>query len=112
SLLEQAPLLEHSPPEEEDEDAEIVLSALQGCLEELGPGAADLILAYYGGEGSARIEKRRRLAEELGLSVNALRNRALRLREALERCARKKLGWRDESRRLDTMNGEEEGGSP
>lgn len=109
SILEQAPLLEHSPPEEEG-DAEIVLSALQGCLEHLGPAAADLILAYYGGEGSARIEKRRRLAEELGLSVNALRNRALRLREALERCARKKLGWRDESRPLNTMDEGDEGG--
>lgn len=108
SLLEQAPLLEQSSPEEED--SEVVLAALQGCLEHLGPAAADLILAYYGGEGATRIEKRRRLAEELGLSINALRNRALRLREALERCTRKKLGWRDGSPRFGTIKDGEEGG--
>jgi DNA-directed RNA polymerase specialized sigma24 family protein len=108
SIQEQAPLLEQSPTEEEESEA--VLGALQGCLEQLGRTAADLILAYYGGEGSARIEKRRRLAEELGLSINALRNRALRLREALERCTRKKLGWRDGSPRFATMDDGEEGG--
>ena len=106
SLLEQAPLLEPSAPDEED--SEVVLSALEGCLEQLGQAATDLILTYYGGAGAARIEKRRRLAEQLGLSINALRNRALRLREALERCTRNKLGWRDESQRFDT-NGEEGG---
>jgi len=95
SILQQAPLLD-APPSEEGE-SEVVLSALQGCLEHLGKAAADLILAYYGGEGAARIESRRRMAQELGLSMNALRNRALRLREALELCTRKKLGWRDGS---------------
>jgi DNA-directed RNA polymerase specialized sigma24 family protein len=107
SILEQAPLLEQSPPEEEE--SEVVLSALQGCLQHLGQAAADLILAYYGGEGSERIGKRRRLAEELGLSSNALRNRALRLREALERCTRQKLGWRDGSQRFGTIEDGDEG---
>ena len=62
-----------------------------------GPGplpswlsAADL--DYYGADGAERIATRQRLAGERGISINALRNRALRLREALEDCVRKRLG--------------------
>lgn len=107
SILEQAAMLEQTPPEEDQFEA--VLSALGSCLEQLGQAAADLILAYYGGSGAARIEQRRKLAEERGLTVNALRNRALRLREALETCTRKKLGWRDESQGFATTDDGGEG---
>jgi hypothetical protein len=41
---------------------------------------------YYAGEKRARIERRQRLAAQLGIEINALRNRALRLREKLETC--------------------------
>lgn len=59
---------------------------LRGCLARLGEGATQVILTYYAAEGSARIATRQRLAEDLGLSLNALRNRAQRLRGMLERC--------------------------
>ena len=71
-------------------DLEHVLAALRACLDAAGTIARDLILTYYGGDGAARIATRKRLADEHGISLNALRNRALRLRDALEECVRKR----------------------
>ena len=59
---------------------------LERCLEELPRESRDLVLQYYGAEGRSKIETRRRLAERLALSDNALRSRVQRLRERLERC--------------------------
>jgi len=85
-------------PEADDGDAreiEVALAALSTCLDAAGGDARGLILEYYGADGASRIALRQRLAGERGISLNALRNRALRLREALEDCVRKRLG-RDE----------------
>jgi DNA-directed RNA polymerase specialized sigma24 family protein len=71
-------------------DLEHVLAALRACLDAAGTIARDLILTYYGGDGALRIATRKRLADERGISLNALRNRALRLRDALEECVRKR----------------------
>jgi DNA-directed RNA polymerase specialized sigma24 family protein len=68
------------------------LACLETCLGSLGPEQARLILRYYAGSGSAHIVVRREIAEELGLEINALRNRALRIRERLEDCVRRCLG--------------------
>lgn len=50
----------------------------------------ELLLAYYDGSGRSRAEIRRRLATQLGVTVNALRIRAVRttviLRECVENC--------------------------
>jgi DNA-directed RNA polymerase specialized sigma24 family protein len=72
-------------------ESEALLAALEICLGLIGKPGAQLILAYYAGSGAERIDKRRALAAQLGLSINALRNRALRLRESLERCAQQQL---------------------
>lgn len=84
--------------DDNENDAE-AMDALMRCLEELGSAGASLILAYYDGSGSERIRARRTLAERLGLAINALRNRALRLRETLESCVRRRISSepRDES---------------
>ncbi len=68
------------------------LACLEACLGKLGQEQARLILRYYAGSGSAHIAVRREIAEELGLEINALRNRALRIRERLEDCVRRCLG--------------------
>lgn len=79
------------------------LACLETCLAKLGPDQASLILRYYAGSGSAHIVVRREMAEELGLEINALRNRALRIRERLEDCVRRCLGkLRDELKVQDT----------
>jgi DNA-directed RNA polymerase specialized sigma24 family protein len=59
---------------------------LDQCLAELAPGGRELIIEYYVAEGRARIERRKRMAAALGISESALRNRAQRLRDGLERC--------------------------
>jgi DNA-directed RNA polymerase specialized sigma24 family protein len=59
---------------------------LSRCLGELAPDGRILILEYYGAEGRSRIDTRKRLAQALGISESALRNRAQRLRDNLEIC--------------------------
>ena len=56
---------------------------LQRCLAEMSPNDRDLIVAYYAGAGRERIDGRARLAAALGVSENALRLRAQRLRDRL-----------------------------
>jgi DNA-directed RNA polymerase specialized sigma24 family protein len=66
--------------------------ALRKCLEAIGPESAAFILDYYSAEaGAARIARRQALAEHSGLTLNALRNRALRIRIGLEKCVRARL---------------------
>ncbi len=45
-----------------------------------------LVLGFYEGERRAKMANRRRLAESLGLSDNALRSRVQRLRDRLQAC--------------------------
>jgi DNA-directed RNA polymerase specialized sigma24 family protein len=85
-------------PEIEDADAaqarmldERATTALSACLDEAGSSARAMILHYYAADGGERIRMRQQLARTLGISVNALRNRALRLRDALEDCVRDRL---------------------
>jgi DNA-directed RNA polymerase specialized sigma24 family protein len=61
---------------------------LDRCLDALPGQGRALILGYYTDERRAKIDHRVRLAAELGLSANALRSRAQRLRDRLERCVR------------------------
>jgi DNA-directed RNA polymerase specialized sigma24 family protein len=70
---------------------EQALEALEACLGEMLPRNRDLLLRYYSMEGRTHIPVRQRLAEEMGLQMNALRNRALRLREHLEGCVLRRL---------------------
>jgi RNA polymerase sigma factor (sigma-70 family) len=66
--------------------SEARIAALQSCLDRLSPDSRDLILRYYRGERTSKIDNRKKLAQELGVPPNALRNRVFRLREKLERC--------------------------
>lgn len=76
---------------EESAGAALALAALDACLDTLGAHARTLMLDYYAADGGERIRSRQRLAGRLGVTLNALRNRALRLREALEECVRARL---------------------
>lgn len=71
---------------------EILYECLNRCLAELPPDGRELIMKYYVAEGRTRIDARKRLAEALGLSESALRNRAQRLRDRLEDCITRCLG--------------------
>jgi hypothetical protein len=66
--------------------------ALRACLASLGQEGANFILEYYAADdGPSRIARRQCMAETSGVSLNALRNRALRLRLSLEKCVRGRL---------------------
>ena len=78
--------LASGPAMEEAPDDAALPQCLDRCLDELAPDSRDLILEYYGGEGRSRIDRRKRMAQALGVSENALRSRAQRLRDQLERC--------------------------
>lgn len=73
-------------------DDAAAMAALAHCLEAAGSATRALALAYYAADGGERIAVRQRLAAEQGISVNALRNRMLRVRAALEQCVRTRLG--------------------
>jgi RNA polymerase sigma factor (sigma-70 family) len=59
---------------------------LDRCLERMAPDRREMLRAYYEWAESTRIEHHRLLAERLGVSVHALRNRLLRARADLSAC--------------------------
>lgn len=66
------------------------LAALHHCLRALDADDRTLILAYYGDDGKQRMRVRGDLARLMNISLNALHNRALRLRKQLEHCVTRK----------------------
>ena len=70
-----------APPPSTDPD---LLNCLESCLGALDPDDRSTVLRYYA-DGKLS-EGRRQLAEDLGLTMTALRIRAHRLRVQLERC--------------------------
>ena len=68
------------------EDIEAEYECLEQCLEKLPTNKRELVLEYYQQEKQAKIDHHKKLAEELGIAVNALRIRAHRIRRTLEDC--------------------------
>ncbi len=75
-------------PDEVIQPATIDLAGecLRECLAHLVVGQRNLVLDYHVNIKKAKIDLHRRMAEELGLTTNALRLRVHRLRSALEKC--------------------------
>jgi DNA-directed RNA polymerase specialized sigma24 family protein len=65
---------------------ELRLECLDVCLQELRPDQRDLVLEYYRDSKREKIDRRRALAQRLGISINALGIRACRIRDSLEAC--------------------------
>jgi DNA-directed RNA polymerase specialized sigma24 family protein len=86
--LEYRVAIEEPPPEGTDES---IAQALRECLDELALDQQSLLGRYYAEETARRIDQRRSLAFELGISLPALRNRALRARRLLEECIDRRL---------------------
>ena len=81
------------PLEEEDERMvrEKRLLCLDRCSQKLSADNRELILRYYIGSQLVKIKNRRAMANQLGISVNALTIRACRIREKLAACVRECL---------------------
>jgi len=65
---------------------EVDHGCLDECMNQLPPESRRLLERYYGVEGTKLIPARKELARDLGISVETLRTRALRLRKNLEQC--------------------------
>jgi RNA polymerase sigma factor (sigma-70 family) len=63
-----------------------VFDCLEECLGKLPPESRRLIVDYYLHSKRAKIDNRKKIAEEWGLSFNALRIRAHRIRDSLRQC--------------------------
>lgn len=77
------------PPPPPDEEA---LDCLDQCLDTLPADDREISVEYYKFSGRERIDNRKKLADKFGLSANALRIRALKLRALLKACVEKCLG--------------------
>ncbi len=76
----------------EKREAERRLACLESCVEKLPPETRQLVISYYEEEKGAKIGNRRRLAEAMGIPMNALRIRVHRIRAKLEKCVTECLG--------------------
>jgi RNA polymerase sigma factor (sigma-70 family) len=75
------------PPQElEEETSQMRNECLSRCLRKLPKEKRDLILTYYAKEKQAKIIHRAEMAGQLGISIEALRVRMLRIRSSLEEC--------------------------
>ena len=86
TLSTQAEHLIIAAPVEEDDSKERLHECFERCLKELKPGERKLIVRYHDGRGQARINRRKRMAVESGIDLNALRVRARRIRGRLREC--------------------------
>ena len=68
------------------DDGEERIGCLRHCLSGLTTENRQLITEYYEGEKGDKIQNRKKLVEKLGIPVNTLRMRALRLRDRLQVC--------------------------
>jgi RNA polymerase sigma factor (sigma-70 family) len=75
------------PPQEvEEETSERRTECLSRCLRKLPEDKRKLILTYYAKEKQAKIIQRAEMAKQLGVSIESLRVRMLRIRGNLEDC--------------------------
>src|SRR5262245_33900619 len=73
-------------PEPEPDVTDTRQRCLNHCLDQLPIEHRELITEYYRKEKRQKIDYRISLAEKLGIPLNALRSRAQRIRDKLERC--------------------------
>ena len=76
---------------EDDDQSEIRDRCLSACLKNLEPDDKAFILRYYKGDKGEKIERRKRMKEEYGLSFENLRVKAYRIRVKLQKCVLKKF---------------------
>jgi RNA polymerase sigma factor (sigma-70 family) len=84
--IESIEPVEDPPQELEEETSERRRECLSKCLRKLPKEKRKLILAYYAKEKQAKSTHREAMARQLGISIEALRVRMLRIRSGLEEC--------------------------
>jgi len=79
-------------PPPPDSDRENMRVCLDQCLDKLSGANRSLVLRYYRENRQSKIDDRKKLAEELGIDLNALRIRVFRIRAKLAECIESCLG--------------------
>ena len=79
------------PPEPAPPELELTCSYLDDCLSQLPSVERDLVLRYQEGIKQAKIENRKKLAEELKISRNALRIKVCHIHSRLRECLERRL---------------------
>lgn len=74
---------------EEQEEKEKRLNCLESCAQKLPDDDRDLIVRYYYGEQRVKLDNRKALAAERGMTPNALSIKACRIRDRLRDCVTK-----------------------
>ncbi len=87
--LRRRPPPPQPPPMYDSEEIEKEYKCLDRCLQSLTADNRNLVLQYYQDEKKAKIEHRKRLADQFGIALNALRIRAHRIRATLQVCVQK-----------------------
>jgi DNA-directed RNA polymerase specialized sigma24 family protein len=81
---------DHPPASADDSpDVERRHACLDRCLAGLDDLSRELALEYYRHDKKAKINHRWALAQRVGVSLNALRIKALRIRQSLEVCVQR-----------------------
>jgi DNA-directed RNA polymerase specialized sigma24 family protein len=81
------PVMPRLPKRDDDAEAkEKTHQCLERCLDKLTTNSRQMIERYYAEDKQAKIDLRKRIAAEFGISPNTLRLRALRIREKLQTC--------------------------
>jgi RNA polymerase sigma factor (sigma-70 family) len=83
-----------APLVEEDDSSERIYECFERCLKRLKAHERKLALRYYQSDGKAKISGRKRMADELGIDLNALRVRTRRIRAKLRECIEECLAGR------------------
>jgi len=78
------------PPPRTDEAEQAEREQRHGCLDECmrfqSSENREIVTEYYQQDKRAKIDRRKMIAERLGISINALRIRAFRIRATLQEC--------------------------
>ncbi len=80
------PLAAPAPVGEVNDVEEARLKCFRRCMENLPSGTRELLVAYFQDERRARIDHRKQLVQELGISPEALRRRVKLARNKIEKC--------------------------
>jgi len=78
--LHPMPVQKPLPAPSDEEDLEVLFQRLENALSRLEHSDRELILSYYQGEGRSKIDHRKELACQLGVSLNTLRLKIYRIR--------------------------------
>lgn len=87
--LRRKPIPEPPPAFDDTDHDEREYECLERCMQNLSADNRELVIQYYQEERRAKIDHRKRLADQLGIALNALRIRACRIRASLLECVQK-----------------------